>query len=382
MMRKGIKLFGLLVLLAVPSGCWNSIDIQAVSFVTVVGLDYVDGKYVAYNQVLNFSNVAKSETVETGKEVPVWISKTSGDTFAEAVRNAIPKSQMHLFWGHVKAIIVSERVLQHGFKDIIDAINRFREVRYTIFLYGTKEPLEKILTQHSMLNFSPVDSIMASPQRSYMLESKIPQKWAYKLFASLYEAGNSAILPSLGIATDTWYEDQTQKPQFVIDGAFFFNQLHLAGWMSAAELEGVNWMQRQMKQSGLQVPDNGEPEAYLILTNPKIKISTIVKGDDDVRFNIRVKLKGQIVELLENLTMEEVTEDAKKAVEKQIRKTYLNAVAKNIDVYKLSEVLYRRNPKLFNRLVRDGVFPLAPDSLESIDVNIQMKHSGRYKLIL
>ncbi|SFK13254.1 hypothetical protein SAMN05518846_1099 [Brevibacillus centrosporus] len=68
-----IFVHSLLVLLFFLSGCGNSRDIQNLAYVTALGVDYVNGKYVSYVQVLNFSNIARSVDSVLGKPVPIWI---------------------------------------------------------------------------------------------------------------------------------------------------------------------------------------------------------------------------------------------------------------------------------------------------------------------
>jgi Ger(x)C family germination protein len=380
MIRSGFKLLCLLVLLAFPSGCWNSSDIQFIYFITTIGIDYQDGKFIAYNQVLNFSNIAKSESVQIGKQVPVWLSKSSGVTLSDAMSNAIPQSQMHFYWGHVKAIVLSERVLKHGIGEVIDALNRFRDVRYTVYIFGTKEPLEKVLIQQSIFNSSPVDSLLAAPQRSYKMESKVPQQWSFKFLAQLYDPGNSALLPSLSFSPNTWHEADKPKPQFIIDGAYFFNQMKYAGWMSTSDLIGAHWMQRKLQAAGIPVPDDQNPDAFVMITKPKVKIIPIINGDE-VRFRIRLKYIGEIFELKKDTTVDEIEKLAEEAIRKHIRETYLKAVAQHIDVYRLSEVLYRRHPHLYHKLAdRDGILPLTANTLDGIDIRIHIKNTGRYKM--
>ncbi|MEW9052399.1 MAG: hypothetical protein AB2392_14665 [Neobacillus sp.] len=58
-------------------------EIENQNFATAIGVDYRDGKYFVYIQMLGLSSVAKSEG--GNKEPPeIYVSETSGATFIDA----------------------------------------------------------------------------------------------------------------------------------------------------------------------------------------------------------------------------------------------------------------------------------------------------------
>jgi spore germination protein KC len=50
-----------LFLLLTLTGCWSRYEVQNMNYATAVGIDYVDGQYTLYVQLLDFSTVAKLE---------------------------------------------------------------------------------------------------------------------------------------------------------------------------------------------------------------------------------------------------------------------------------------------------------------------------------
>ncbi|MGR5963290.1 Ger(x)C family spore germination protein [Bacillus paranthracis] len=135
----------MLITSAMLSGCWNIKEVQDIYYVAALGIDFKEGKYIAYAQLLDFSNVAKLEGARPDKQPPVWIGRGEGFTITEALNQLYKDAQQRLFWGHVSTIILSERLLRQDIKDSIDFINRYREIRYNILLYATKEPIDDIL---------------------------------------------------------------------------------------------------------------------------------------------------------------------------------------------------------------------------------------------
>ncbi len=97
----------------------------------------------------------------------------------------------------MKALVLSENAMKHGMKEIYDMLNRYREVRYNILMYGTNEPLHEILIQKSILNFSPLDTLMDLPYQIYSQRSFILPEYGYKIIAQMNEPSGLAMIPCL-----------------------------------------------------------------------------------------------------------------------------------------------------------------------------------------
>lgn len=48
-----------------------------------------------------------------------------------------------------------------------------------------------------------------------------------------------------------------------------------------------------------------------------------------------------------------------------------------MDIYRLSEVLYRNNVKVWKKIHTDGMIPLTEDSIRNIDIIVESLESGR-----
>ncbi|WP_430103134.1 hypothetical protein [Paenibacillus validus] len=63
------------------TGCWSKYEVQNMNYVTAVGIDYADGQYIIYAQLLDFSTVAKLEGQQKSEQPPVWIGRGKGISF-------------------------------------------------------------------------------------------------------------------------------------------------------------------------------------------------------------------------------------------------------------------------------------------------------------
>lgn len=215
------KMLVCLLSLGLLASCANSRDIQSLAYVTAIGIDYENGEYKTYIQVLNFSNIARSENTQLGKKVPIWIGTGHGKTLALSLADTNATSQFPLFWGHLKAVVLSENVMKMGSKETYSTLNRHNEVRYNVLVFGTKEKMEDVLTQRSMFNLSPLDTIMYTSTQARTQSPYIMASYGNRLIANMNEPGNSFYMPAIKINRNAWLEDETKRGMFELGGAYF-----------------------------------------------------------------------------------------------------------------------------------------------------------------
>jgi len=377
----GLRTSLVIALLLVLTGCWSSKGIQHMDYITAIGIDYKDNRYITHVQVLSFSNVAKNDNYQIGQEVPIWIGKGTGKTVLEALTSIYQTSQMRVYWGHVRSIILSDAFLKQPqpLSQAYDAINRYREVRYNILLYGTREPLEKILTQKSIFNLSPLDTIMDSPQDSYRQQSEIMPQYGFKVVAELNEPMRTTLLPSLGITNKQWKEDSEKKPMFYMSGAYALQGDQNKGWFSTADLTGQRWLQPKMARTHLNLPQDS-PKAVITLNKIKGKVKLVTEGDE-VRFIINVRANAILQELGHNITIRKLEEMAAVVIRNEIEATYRAGLARKVDLLNLLGVFYRNKPGLWKQMAQHTSADqmLRADSIKAFQVKVHIEHTGKYK---
>lgn len=377
-MRNAKKIALSLLILMLVSGCWNSKDIQNMAYVTALGVDYENGRFKSYAQMLNFTNIAKSDTGEVGKPVPIWVGVGEGKTLTESLTTMYATSQIRIFWGHLKALVLSENAMKHGMKEIYDMLNRYREVRYNILMYGTNEPLHEILIQKSILNFSPLDTLMDLPYQIYSQRSFILPEYGYKIIAQMNEPSGLAMIPCLTLDRTGWYEDQDKRSMFRINGAYFFQNKEFRGHLSEDDLKGTRWIQRQLVRSPMNIPDKGPPVAAIVLQKPHLYVKPVIENGK-ARFNIRVSVDAYIDELIKDTPHKKMEEMAGDAIRDEIKMSFKKGLEKKADVFMLDEKLYRKNPKKWHEFHRASPYLLDADSIKTIDIRVSIESSGKYK---
>lgn len=363
------------------SGCWDSKNLQDLAYGTALGLDIEDGKYIIYTQVQDFTTIAKTEAGPKGKAAPLWIGRSEGKTLTEALTEMYATSQLQVFWGHVKVIIFSEKFLENN-KELwksFDILNRFREFRYNVWVFGTKLPIKDIFTVKSILSLAPLQTILYTPEETHSQRSFISPTYLYRFIRELNESGRPGRLPSIQLAKNNWSQDMKDKPMFRMDGIYFYSGKKFSGWLSEDQLRGLRWMDNESHRTPLILEEDGQPVATLIMHKPRHKIKPIL-SDNKVRFKITVISDSFIEELNKNASEEQLKKLAMETVKEEIMSTYKQGLQIKTDVYALSDTVYSEYPERWKQLSRGKDFILTEDAIESINIFIRILHSGKYKL--
>jgi spore germination protein KC len=362
------------------SGCWSAIEIQSMSYVKALGIDFIDNKFTIYVQLLDFSNIAKSEAGgKANEQAIVWIGKGTGETLVSAITDLFKTAQIRLSWGHVSSIILSERAIHAQGNNIVEMINRYPEIRYNAWVYGTRSPIDKLMATTPFFKLSPLESIMHDPKSNYQQNSIFPPTLFFKYIATYNEPSATSYLPSLGINTVQWEEGQVKKPMLMINGAFFEYGKRTKGFITRGKLEGYHWLIPSMKSAPLEVKKDGEIYGQLVIGHPKLKITPVIHGSE-VRFRIKGSYLAGMYEYLVPVSYEEMAKLAEETIKKQIMQTYEEGLNIGVDPFELGHKLRLKHPQLWKKLSHNGSqLVIDAKSIESLDIKVNISFNGKYK---
>lgn len=365
------------------TGCWNAKDVEKMFYLQSLGVDYKDGKYHVYAQILNFAPIAKQENVggEQTKS-PIYVGKGVGDTYAEANHDLFRSSQRRIYLGHLRTVVFTERMLEHGVKDILDLLNRYNETRYTAWIFATTEPLDKLFTVKSMLELSSAYSKLGDPLSIYSQYSYLRPMRLHRFIAMTNEKSASAIIPGLTLSKKGW-EQENQKEIHPIEfsGVYLLRQLKVAGKLSYEDSIGFRWLTRSMIRGILKVEQHGNVYGVAILESPDISIQPMKKNNEWV-FNITIKMKANIIELKTNASKKKLEKALEKQVKEQIMHTYLKGLEQDEDVYQFSRKLQIKHFKEWKKIQEGGEIPLTKESIHSLQVSIFINSGEKDKLMI
>lgn len=101
MMKQSLRMaFSIILVLSLVTACSHDIgEIENQNYATAVGVDFRDGKYYVYIQMLGLASVAKREGGDKGP-AEVYVSETSGATFMMHFSKLIIQRK-NGFFGHM-----------------------------------------------------------------------------------------------------------------------------------------------------------------------------------------------------------------------------------------------------------------------------------------
>ncbi|UNK20978.1 Ger(x)C family spore germination protein [Paenibacillus sp. N3/727] len=375
-----IKITVALLLLNLLSGCWDIKEIQDVNYITALGIDYEDGNFIIYTQMLDFSYVAKAETGKSDKPAQVWTGKTTGKTLNMAISQVFNSAQERTVWSHISCIIMSENYLKTDIVKNTDTLNRYQEVRWTPWVFGTKESIERLLTTTAFFNLSPLKTLLHEPLQEYKQKSYIVPVRYFDFVAQLTEPATTALLPNLTIDSSTWKLNKKNDPKLIIDGAYALSsEGKYNGLLKNNELSGLRWLQEETRRSSINVKKDGVHAAFVYLEDPKIRRSLkMVHGVP--RYQVHIESRANVTEALTEITETEIEKLAAEVIKQEILDTYNNGLKIKSDVYSLEHLLFKQKTGIWKQLQQSSDDLLDENSLDFVTVKVNIEFVGMMKL--
>ena len=363
------------------TGCWGAQNIDHLFYVGAIGVDYKDNQFIVYVAFTSFTGLAKVESGGAKEKSGIAIGKAKGESFNIATDNLYSSIQRMVSWAHVKSIVFTKRALKKVvLEDVLDVLDRYNEIRRTIWVYATDEPLTKLFFGATpVLHTSPYYSLLSNPEEISQQSSFIWPIRLNRFVADIHEPSKTGQLPYLNIAAHNWQEDEEKKLMLNLKGMCFINDYELQKCFDRSKLLGIRWLEKEKSRVTIYVKKSNKVVASITVLHPESKISYQSNGNTPV-FNIDVSISGNVIELREKLTEKQLIRLAQKTVEEEIRGLYKLGLKYDIDTLNLSETLYRQNPEDWKKFSKNGKISLTDENLKKINVKISIDTSGKEKL--
>ncbi|MEZ7172254.1 Ger(x)C family spore germination protein [Sporosarcina sp. OR05] len=371
------KLLTLLLLMAmfVLSGCWDDDQPERMLYINGIGVDFKDGQYEVYAQIMSFANIAKSDQ-PPGDQPQVEVGHAKGATMDEAIYELYHSVDQKVFWGHFSYIVVSEEVLKkERLSPIIDSFIRDRETRYQIWVYTTKDPVQEVLLVRPVINRAVTLSKLGDPENSFKQESFIQPLNVRKLIINLNEPSHEALIPLIAVE-ENWRSSKEPIKAPVLSGVGAVTPTGFKGFIETENARGIQWMSKEMKRGEVTFRANGGDFITVVIENLNVQVHPIVQADK-VQVDIELKLNATVYVMEGNPSIFEIQDGIKKEIKKEIQDTYEAALEKGIDVYRFSEKLYRKDLKAWKKVQKEGRVELSDDTIRKVTVSIEKLDSER-----
>ncbi|MDP5276682.1 Ger(x)C family spore germination protein [Chengkuizengella axinellae] len=375
MLKKLLLILSIFILL---TGCWNSDEVDRMLYAHALGVDFKDNLFEIHVQFVIFGGRG-GQGREAGGSLTPTVEKGTGKTIEEALFDLYKAVPEKVFWGHLSAIVFSDNMMKERGKlnDVIEKFIRFPETRYTIWMYSSStEALDEILKVGSFkdMNLSPIFGRLGDPKNNYEQSSLIKPVNFNDLLIELDEPSYTSIIPYIQLKSEGKEEHIRFNSVSVL-----YTRNEFKGILKETEIDGFRWMHSDIINNNLLVEDqNNNLLASIIIDKLKVKIIPEI-NHGVVTYQIKLKAKAYVSELFADVTQEKLTQLAKKKIKAQILTTYKLGLDLNADVYRLTETLYRKDPKKWKELTSNNKLPLTESSVET-EINLLIKSSSNLEL--
>ncbi|WP_285765795.1 Ger(x)C family spore germination protein [Peribacillus sp. SI8-4] len=367
------------ILLTIPlflllSGCWDEKTIQDFHYITAIGIDFKDGEYIVYAQLVDFAAVAKTEAKPT-QNPPVYVGKEKGRSISTAMNQLMHHTQQALYIGHVSTFVISENVLKRQSTEIVDYIYRNQLLRYSANIFATKSSMDALFSINGYFNLSPLYTTLYLPEDVYRYRSFIKPITVQKYYSNQREKASTTILPSISWNNKVWKEKDNHRKSLYMDGAFVIYYKVSQPWFSEKELNGVRWLTKSTNKAPVNISFNKE-DIYASFSHPYHKVKPVFKNGT-YKFDIDVVVPGNILGLDTQMDMNSVKRKFESEIKNEIQTTFEAGLKKNADPLSLGKILYIKETKYWqkNDLKEPKDF-LNPHSIHTINVKVHIKNTG------
>lgn len=374
---KTIKRIYILIIVLFLSGCWDQREPERMLYVHAMGIDFKDEKYIVYSQIIDFINTAKSEQPAQEK-VQSEVVVASGDTIDDAVIDLYRSSDEVIFWGHLNYLVFSKEALDQGrFGPVIDNFIRYLETRYKIWIYSTTDPINEVLLSSPVNNISLTLSKLANPKNSFEQESFIQPVDIRRLIIGLNEPGYETTIPYVSVIKNA-ENVESEDTSIMLKGIGIVSPKKFKGFLTEEEANGLQWMTKKTQKSGITFDVNNDKNDLITVMADNLKLQVLpVIDPHSIKFDIQLNLNAEVTTVQADTNYQSIKKNLEAEIEKQIRYTYEVALENEIDIYRLSEYVYRKNNSTWKKRAEHGKIPLSEDSIRNLEVKIDNLKAGR-----
>ncbi|MFJ7745742.1 Ger(x)C family spore germination protein [Peribacillus sp. NPDC097295] len=375
------KFIPVLVLVIILSGCWDSNEPERLVYAHGVGIDYKNGKVVIHLQIINLQGLAKTEAGgDPSSSNASDVGVGTGDTLEEAIFDLYHTSDRRVYWGHLSFVIFSDEALKAGgFKKTVDFLDRYRETRYRIYFYMTKGSIEEAMLVSPIENISLAFSKLSDPEGNYKQSSFIPPIDLREIIIDMDEPSYFVPIPFLKI-TNQWSGQKEKKKDLLLDSIAIISENKIKTILPTRVMKGGRLVNKNFVRDSVTLFPGTKRDTSVIVYEKKTKMTPVIEKDGKVRFHIKMKLKASIETMQKDTSSKEYEKELKRILKKEIRYTYQYTQEKKVDLYRFSEILYRKDIKKWKEIQKNGDIPLEDDTIKSIKIEVQFQDTGKDKL--
>lgn len=196
--RLWVTILLVVALLATP-GCWSRREMEALSYILLMGLDTTPE-----GNIRLFAQVGLPTKPGEGGDDPVMVTmRAEGLDISEALNNIYLQSSREPNLSHLRMIVISEELAREGIETILDYLRRDTGIRLSVRVAVTAHDLDEMLEMEDPLKSQPAQAIIRQFDINTNRSSVVPVE-LMNLISQLLEPDREMVLPIIEVAEERW----------------------------------------------------------------------------------------------------------------------------------------------------------------------------------
>jgi len=388
-MRKYLLIFVLICSTScLLTGCWSRKELNEISVVLAVGIDYVDGSFEVTSQVVDPSQMSSMKSTNRS---PTIVVTERGKTILEAIRRVTTKSPRKLYGAHLGMVIISENIARQGMNEALDMLLRDPEIRpdlYVTIARGTSpKELLALMTPFEVLSGIEMYNALKVSQDAWAPTSA---DTIVEIFQKELTEGIEPVITGISLIGDKIKGKTPQNidrpepaAEYKYQGLGVFRGDMLVGWLNESDSKAYSYIMNDVKNTvGSSMCPNEKGRFAVEVYSSKAKIIPKLVGNE-VNILIDLRIEGNIAESSCNMDLGSVKQfDAlQKAGEQQLRaiiETGVKQVQKKmrVDIFGFGAAIHRAYPKEWRVWSKDWNNHFRKLPIE-IKLDFKLKQTGK-----
>ena len=327
------KVFILLTLLFILTGCWDYKELNNYSIVTGIAIDKDENDKYEVSVLISNSPKDSSSTKESSESnVVVYTGKSS--TIFGAFKDIGLISPKEIYIGSFSVLIISEDIAKEGLNEIVDVFLRYPNSRKSFYITITKgDKAKDVLKIMTPLANYPSQNISDNLSSSTDLQGIIGKVTFNELLSIFVNDGIDPAINTIHIVgSEKKGENQsnlktTEPNTYVKLGTLsIFKNYKLVKHTTYEESMGINFVNNKVDETYLKIKHN---DGYVVVDTTDFKSDIkVLLNNNEPKVNINISGSAKIIESSKNINLEDIKiiKEIQNKTNKRVKKIINNSI--------------------------------------------------------
>lgn len=362
---------GLCLISVFLGGCWDRLELEDRAVVLGISIDEEDEQAARTESNISHkgefappkkdmlriaAQIAVPGRIPLGPETsggkeqqPVWIIQASGHTIDEAMMNLQQQLSDHLFFGHLRVIVIGESLARKGIEEISSYFRRNAEVRRLTWVMVSEGTAEQTMDAKPPLERIPSLYLLATLDHAVQM-GKFPTDNLGLFWIASSSKGRDPYLPYIRIRN---------KENIEIAGLAYFSGDKMVGVTKPLEI-GYFMAIKGINPGGyavfVQVP--GTDQSVMFRATHRKSTTQLTIRNGKPHFKVRLAIEGNLEEktsetfALTPNVIDQIEDELSRGAAKSMSALIAETQRKQSDIFGFGEYVRAKAPAYWNRQIK------------------------------